>query len=293
MNKRKVILSFVFILCVCCMSIFLRHNKESDVGHRLQYWYEKLELEKTYGTLSGEGIKVAIIDAGVDFTHPDLVESDYKDVGFYVENNNDKSHGTMIAGIIGSKAHCEKGIRGIAPNSTIISFDIMDDDQNSDIKLLIEAIERAIEEDVEIINMSIGFSEYYEELEAVVEEAYQKGIILVASAGNEDGKILYPAKFDQVICVGAADRIGTPIYDYSALDILVVYTYGLDIVSTFSDPKEHDTDYISATGSSYSTAIITGLIALIKEQESDITNENIKFIFEKKGKILSYFDIGI
>ena len=159
----------------------------------------------------GSGIKIAIIDTGVDYNHPDLfgLGSDGKVVGGYDFVDNDMTpldtngHGTEVAGIIAANG----ALKGIAPESKILAYRVSDDGNSVSSDLIIKAIEQAIIDDADIINISLGVNKTNKKIDDAVNKAISQGILVVTAAGNNGpsfGTIGSPAINPNVITVGAS-----------------------------------------------------------------------------------------
>lgn len=168
--------------------------------------------------VAGAGVNVAVLDTGIDYTHPDLA-ANYKGGYNFIADNNDPfddaygtSHGTHVAGIIGA-INNGTGVVGVAPAVSLYAVKVLDGGGGGTVSTIIAGIEWAIEHKMNVINISIGSPDYSAALEEVCNKAYQAGIVIVASAGNySPGTVLYPAAFDSVIAVSATyqtDTIGT------------------------------------------------------------------------------------
>ena len=121
-------------------------------------------------------------------------------------------HGTSIAGIIAAEDNGE-GITGIDPNIELYSARVLDENRSAPVSRIIEAIYWAIEKDVDIISLSFGTPARSEALERAVKDAYNRGILIIAAAGNQ-GDVEYPAAMEEVMAVGGTDTDGT-VCDYS------------------------------------------------------------------------------
>ncbi len=160
-------------------------------------------------------IKIAILDSGVSYT--DDIDMDPSKTISLVPGEEELSplfmdgtgHGNSVAGLIAATDN-KKGITGINPNVEIYSIRVLDDNNISPVSRVIEGIYMAIEEEVNIINMSFGMDTYSAALEKAVKDAKKAGILIVAAAGNTGGKgVEYPAAFDEVMAVGSVDQHGT------------------------------------------------------------------------------------
>ncbi len=173
---------------------------------------KEAEKYKKRAEKSDNKVKIAIIDSGVDETGDiavkercNLVPEDAQISPCFEDNTG---HGTAIAGIIGSVKDGNTKVEGINTNAEIYSIKVMDCDNTAPVSRIIEGIYRAIEYDVDIINMSFGTTYNSEALHKAVSDAYKEGILLVAAAGNRgcgDGKVEYPAAYDEVMAIGSVD----------------------------------------------------------------------------------------
>ena len=139
--------------------------------------------------IDGAGIKIAVIDTGVDYNHPDLFGwgPDGKVIGGYnfIQENQpplDKNgHGTQVAGVIAADG--EK--TGVAPKAKILAYKVSEDGEGVSSDLIIRAIHKAIEDDADIINISLGVNKTNALIERAVNEALEKEIFVVTAAGND------------------------------------------------------------------------------------------------------------
>lgn len=281
-KKQVLLLISMVIILGGLFAVLLYQVKLRNIGnieHRLQWWRTEIGAENRVKMATGNGVKIAILDTGVDCTHPDLLASKIKEVRIegLEATNDDKVHGTAVAGIIAAYPNDSEGVLGIAPLVEIISIDVTDSEYVEP-ENIIAGIEMAIKEDVDIISISLGLKEDNSEVHAVIKRAYEKGIVIVASAGNYmESDVLYPAKYDEVLCVGALNKKGEIVSPKGALEKKVVYLPGENIVTTYSGERL----YVGATGTSFSTAILSGIIALMIETNPDITIQEIYTYFEE------------
>lgn len=163
-----------------------------------------------YDEPAGEGIKVAILDSGMDALHPDLDERFV--LGYNAVDGSDDiteygGHGTTVAGVIGAEDNNEPSTIGVAPLVSLYPVKVVDNDGDIDDLYIIDAIEWAIANEMDIINLSFGGRGYNSDVKDIIEEAWNAGIVIVACAGNKDDdgntNIKYPAAYDYVISVGS------------------------------------------------------------------------------------------
>ncbi|MBM2851849.1 MAG: peptidase [Candidatus Nitrosotenuis sp.] len=159
---------------------------------------------------NGNGIKVAVIDTGVDYNHPDLFGfgPSGKVVGGYDFIENDYSpidtngHGTEVAGIIAANGT----LKGIAPSAKILAYRVSDTGEGVSSDLIIKAIQQAVTDGANVINISLGVNRTNERIDEAINYAVKKGVIVVTAAGNggPDLKTIgSPGKDPNTITVGA------------------------------------------------------------------------------------------
>lgn len=239
-----------------------------------------------------ENVLVAVIDTGVDYTHPDLknkVISKGKDFAYNDDDAfDDYYHGTHVAGIIAAETNNNEGVAGIAWNCKILPIKIFTADGQAEYDWLIQALIYAADYEknglrVSIINMSLGGDESSATLEEALKYAYQKGIILIAATGNDSSSVLYPAAYDQYcLAVGASDyndRIASfsnygPQVDVAAPGVWVLSTYPVFLTNPGRLP------YAYATGTSMAAPHAAGLAALIKSRKPWLTPQEIMKIIK-------------
>jgi len=160
--------------------------------------------------INGEGVKIAVIDTGVDFNHPDLIGwgPEGKVVGGYnfiqdgelpMDNNG---HGTQVAGVLAADGQ----IKGIAPKAKILAYKVSEDGNAVSSDLIIKAIEKAIEDKADIINISLGVNKTNNQIDSAVTKALEKEIFVVTAAGNDGpgfGTIGSPGRNFGSVTVGA------------------------------------------------------------------------------------------
>lgn len=285
---KKWYLFFAFAALVILLSfiLFLKHNQTEleSVSHRLQWWLSAIEWDDGRTKETGEGVQIAVLDSGIDAGHPDLngvITEEYRASGLGEGESGSTLHGTAVAGIIAGSPQNEKGVLGVAVNAKILSIDITDQDNgNIEIENLIEGIEYAVSQDVDIINISAGVKNASDELYQVIRNAYDKGIVIVAASGNYmEDDLLYPAKYEEVIAAGALSKDGTIISPTGNPEKKIVYLPGENIVTT-----SIDSGYTGINGTSAATPVLSGIIALMLEKNKTLTNDKILEYFESNTK---------
>ncbi|HWY33368.1 MAG TPA: S8 family serine peptidase, partial [Nitrosopumilaceae archaeon] len=205
---------FVFfsLSVILCVVFILSGIKDQQ---KIEFYLEKntsligvgIPREQGY---EGQGIKIGIIDTGIDYDHPDLLGfgPSGKVIGGYnfVDNDNKPidttGHGTEVAGIIAADGN----LKGVAPKAKLFSYKVSSNGESVSSDLIVKAIHRAIEDKVNVINISLGVNKTNDEIDQAVSEAVKNGIVVVVAAGNngpDHSTIGSPGKDPDVITVGA------------------------------------------------------------------------------------------
>ncbi|WP_203363522.1 S8 family serine peptidase [Bacillus sp. REN10] len=263
-------------------------------GQVIPWGYKMVGADRRVpSTLSGKGIKIGIIDSGVDTKHPDLQIAggacmmrilDLR--GCSNSYNDDAGHGTHVAGVIGAKNN-SIGVVGIAPQAQLYSIKVLDKNGIGTISTVMAGIEWGIQQKLDILNISITASDYDEALERMIKRAYDSGLIIVAAAGNEgppwsgeQSSVQYPAKFNEVIAVSSIDkdkRLGDLSSTGSEVELAAP---GENIYSTVP-ASINASGYGVMSGTSMATPYVTGLVALYKEKYPEMTNRQIRTLLQK------------
>lgn len=261
-------------LLISTSACSLNGKNKSQNSHRLQWWLDAINWDTPSRTngLSGKDVIIAVIDTAIDKTHPDLegkVLEQYVVGG--VEEHLSFEHGTAVAGIICATPNNEEGVLGIATDAKIISIAISSNTE-AQIGSLIEGIEYAVSKNVDIINISAGIINGDPRLQSAIDSAYDAGIIIVAASGNDlYGKKMYPANYDNVISVDSLDANGNKLFGESDGS---VFLPGGNIVTTYSSTHEPK-KYVSYSGTSMSSPMLAGVIALLLEQNRNLSNKDV------------------
>ncbi|MGH0927857.1 MULTISPECIES: S8 family peptidase [Bacillus cereus group] len=237
-------------------------------------------IKKQNNNLTGKNISIAILDTGVDMNHEDLnLRRSFTFIKGTNGYSDESGHGTHIAGIIGARDN-QIGVLGVAPAAQIYSLKVLDSKENGKYSSIIQAIEWCIQNNIRIINMSFGGYQKSDALEIAINKAHEKNIILVSSAGNtgffDEDSITYPAKYNNVISVGAINSQQERWFASSLGKKLDIMAPGENILSTAPGQK-----YEMKSGTSMAAAYVTGCIALLLEKNPTMTNTEIETILKE------------
>ncbi|WP_047154218.1 S8 family peptidase [Aneurinibacillus tyrosinisolvens] len=208
----------------------------------------------------GEEIKVAVIDTGISRKHPDL-RGQVKGGADFVprrKKNGDTSssgHGTHVAGTIAAALN-QRGIVGVAPRAALYDVRAFHPDGSAEVSSIIAGLDWAVENKIDVINMSFGMPENSRALHQAIKRAAAAGIYMVASAGNNGKELEYPARYPEVIAVGAIDEKGN-LASFSSRGRGMNVAPGVNIFSTWLKGG-----YKTLDGTSMAAAHISGAAAL-------------------------------
>jgi len=221
---------------------------------------------------AGNPIKVAVFDTGIN-NHPDLNMAGGVS---YVDGASDyldqHGHGTHVAGTIAALNN-DLGIVGMNSNVELFAVKVMDADGTGYTSSVIQGVEWAIQEGIQIINMSFVSSEYSQLLHEAIQFARDNGILVVAAAGNiglGDNTLLYPAQNPEVLAVGAVDSHYHRASFSSTGPELDVVAPGTNILSTTKNGE-----YGIRSGTSQAAAHVTGVAALLWSQQPELSLDEL------------------
>jgi subtilisin len=220
-----------------------------------------LNIPEIHKQSEGEGVKIAVIDTGRP-THFDL-EGRIVDSANFTRTKNEidhKGHSTFVCGLIAADKN-EKGVVGVAPLAQLYTAKALNDDGTGTPRALTNAVSWCRDQKVDFINLSLGFMLDYPPLHDEIKKAYQENITVVAAVGNSGtsfGNVFYPARYDEVIGVGAYSK-DHKVANFSSRGINVMFSMpGADLYSTWLN-----NGFTYGSGTSYACPILTGICALL------------------------------
>lgn len=272
------------------------------------------QLVQEHG-LSSKTVRVAVIDSGVDFSHPDLAGRLLDGINYFdrdIVPSDGFGHGTHVVGVIAAIANNRDGIAGGTPNVEIVPLKMLNDSTGSgSLTNLIQAICDAADLGADVINLSlevpvsISFS-LVQEMQAAVDYAYGKGAVLVAAGGNSSGQqVLYPARLNNVIAVAALTVNNTrPSYGPIGTQLDIAAGGGDTINPVLSTWPSVATGkctgtgrqlyfdgsayYCAEAGTSMAAPHVAAAAALMLSVEPDLSNSMVESILEGTAR-----DIGL
>ncbi|MGW4034235.1 type VII secretion-associated serine protease mycosin [Streptomyces sp. NPDC004838] len=257
---------------------------------------QRVLLDELWKRSTGEGVRVAVIDTGVDTRNPQLTDAvdaesgvnllpkDAKDEnGNKIDRGADNGttdtvgHGTKVAGIIAARPAEGTGFVGLAPKATIIPIKQNDAEGRGTAGTLATAIDEAVKRGAGVINISQDTANAIEpapELRQAVNRAIAKKVVVVASAGNDglggNVKKTYPASYEGVLAVASSDRNNERAAFSQSGDFVGVAAPGVDVITTVPGGG-----HCADNGTSFSAPYVAGVAALLKAKHKDWSTSQI------------------
>lgn len=240
-----------------------------------QWYLDTLDVHEAWSISTGSSsVYVAVIDSGIDRTHPDLINADIRDGYDLVREQavamDYAGHGTSVSGIIVAAMNNGIGISGISPDVVLIPLCVEGFYGDISSATVSDAIYLAADVGCKVINISLGGNSSYT-LETAIEYANARGCIVVASAGNDgNSRYNYPASYDSVISVGSIDEALSRSNFSNYNDKLDVVAPGENIYTT-EDSYFTGYDYGYNDGTSFSAPCVSAIAALVVSCSPNVT----------------------
>ncbi|MBX3000070.1 MAG: S8 family serine peptidase [Caldilineaceae bacterium] len=262
---------------------------------RYQWNLRQIRADQAWDRTTGSShVVIAIIDTGVDLTHPDLVDKIVP--GYDLLHNDadpadDQGHGTHVASIAAASSNNEQGIAGVAWGARIMPIKVLDANGVGRSSTIAQGISWAVDQGAHIINLSLGGSNYSDTVARAIYDAHQRGVLVIAAAGNHyrrGNPVIYPAAYNHVLAVAATtDTDGHASYSSSGSYV--------DVAAPGGDPgSANDRDsrhwipgaywrgsgmsYVWLSGSSQAAPHVSGLAALLLSINASLTPDQLSAI---------------
>lgn len=235
-------------------------SKEDDA--ELPWGIKRVNAAGAWPRVTGKGVKVVVIDTGIDYTHPELApnyKGGWNAVTMTGDPMDDQGHGTHVSGTVAA-ARDGVGVAGVAPNAELYGVKVLDKYGSGQYSWIVAGIEWAVENKMQVINMSLGGRSGTAALAEVMKVAHQAGIAIVCAAGNDSGAVNFPARYPEAIAVSASDSSDKLAYFSSKGPELSVIAPGVSVYST-----KKGGGYTSMSGTSMASPHVAGLAALAVE----------------------------
>ncbi len=230
----------------------------------------------------GNGINVAVFDTGIDTGNSDLnVVGGVSFVEGVDSYTDDNGHGTAMAGILSSIKN-DKGYIGVAPEINLYSVKVLNLNGEGKYSNVIKGIQWAIDNNIKIIAMSFGGTQYSAILKDAINEAVKNNILVIAASGNDGStEIDYPARYSDVVCVGAVDEKNKVASFSNRGDAMDLVAPGVGVETNYINNSS-----ISIDGTSAAVPHVAGIAAQLWSIKKEMTNEQVKALLYKSTQQL-------
>jgi len=242
----------------------------NDPSYSEQWSLAKIGVEEIWSeTMGNAGVVIAVLDTGIDFSHPDRpknIVAGYDFINDDSDPQDDHGHGTFVSGLIAANTNNTTGIAGICQNCSIMPVKVMNQNGIGTYADVANGIVWAADNGADIINLSIGGYAYSQILQDAVSYAQSKGVLIIAAGGNQGiSSPLYPAAYPNVIGVAATTQnderwSGSNYGSYIDISAPGVSIYGLALGS-----------YRSQTGTSAAAPHIAGIAGLLMSKNQSLS----------------------
>ena len=253
----------------------------------LQYGPRAVDADRAHAWVTGRGVRVAVVDTGVDTNHPDLTDRVVKTINF-VEGGEktftSDYHGTAVAGVIGARADNGMGIYGIAPDADLLAVKACWHRRPGTSEAwcsswtLAKAIDFAIVERVRVLNLSLSGPPDPLLRRLIVKAISEQNITVVAAVmEREDPALSFPANLSTVIAVVASDAQGR-VRAHVGKQPTLLAAPGIEVLTTVPNGAY---DFLS--GSSFATAHVSGIVALLLEGNPQLSPREVRDLLVDSG----------
>ena len=255
----------------------------NDPGYASQWHLPKVSAPAGWDiTIGSLTVRIAIVDSGVDPVHPDLIGKLVPGFNFLSDNldtHDVKGHGTAVAGTAAAMTNSGIGVAGLAWSNSIMPLVVLNSNNYATYADIASAIIYAADHGAKVVNISIGGSSYSSTLQNAVNYAWNKGLVIVASAMNYNTSTpYYPAALTNVLAVAATDK-----YDNKAS--FSNYGNWVDVAApgTYIYTTNRGGSYGNWQGTSFSSPLVAALAALVFSKNPKLINAQVVDLIKKNA----------
>jgi len=246
---------------VFALGRFEKQNYNTQLAQVLPWGIDRVDAEKVWPLgNTADPVKISIIDTGISDRHPDLLANIKGGVNTIQPKknwNDDNGHGSHVAGIVAALNNTI-GVVGVGPAADLYAVKVLNAAGSGYLSDVIEGIQWSINNEMQVINMSLGTSSNVQSFHEAVIAAKKAGIVVVAAAGNSGGSVIYPAAYPETIAVSATDKYDMIASWSSRGQEVDLAAPGVSIYSTYKR-----TSYATLSGTSMAAPHVAGSAALV------------------------------
>ncbi|AHM57186.1 thermophilic serine proteinase [Peptoclostridium acidaminophilum DSM 3953] len=248
----------------------------SDTDYAKQWALPAIDMQEAWDITTGSGsVLVAVIDSGVNRSHPDLAGTDIRNGWDYIMDEpcqyDSVGHGTNVTGIIGAQTDNARGIAGVNWDVAIVPLNVVYSNELIYTSDICAALVEAADMGCDVINLSLSGPDYSSAENEAVQYAISKGCIVVAAAGNwGNSAYSYPASYEGVISVASVDS-SISYSSFSQYNDKVDLAAPGEGILTTADMFNQGKEYMEVSGTSFSAPHVAGVAALAAACKPSIT----------------------
>jgi subtilisin family serine protease len=246
-----------------------------------QWVWPKTQTNIAWDTTKGsQGVVIAVIDSGINFTHPEFAGKTVPGKDFVNDDNDptdDNKHGTAVAGVIGAVSNNAIGVASACWECRIMPLKVMNNSGSGNMSDIVEGIQYAANNGAKIMNLSLSGTGESSSQKSAVDYAHSKGVIVVGSAGNEGTDVpRRPGKYPNAIAVAATDQ-NDKLTSYSS------FGQHVDIAAPGQArvPAHNSNGFITINGTSFSAPTVAGILGLLWSAVPTATPAELRYAIEK------------
>jgi subtilisin family serine protease len=244
-----------------------------DAGQVIQWGVKRVNAPAAWSTSRGAGVKVVVIDTGLDMTHPDLagnIKGGWNAIAKSGNFNDDHGHGTHCGGNIAALNN-SIGIVGVAPKADLYGVKVLDANGSGTFDDVIAGMQWAVDNHMEVASMSLGADQGNQALADMVAAMKKGGVTLIAAAGNSGGAVGFPGGYPEAIAVAASDSNDKLASFSSRGPEVAVIAPGVGVYSLSKSGG-----YETMSGTSMATPHVAGLAVLYVSKHKGATPDQVR-----------------
>ena len=253
----------------------------------LPWGVNRVDADLAWGTTTANNVRVAVIDTGIDLDHPDLganVKGGINTIYSWRTADDDNGHGSHVAGIIAG-INNSVGVIGVGHEIDLYAVKTLNSNGSGYVSDIIEGIQWSINNNIDVINMSLGTTSDIVAFHDAVIAAKNAGIVVVSAAGNSgpsDNTVIYPAKYSESIAVSATNSSdGQPSWSSRGPEVDLAAP-GNSIYSTYRGAS-----YATLSGTSMATPHVAGAAAMVLSNHPWFTPSQVQTHLQNNAEWLS------